>query len=462
MMNTAVLLSAPEWAQATFGEARLGDQRRTKRVVRMGTLMATQSDVSLPRMMKSEAELKGAYRLLETPDVTYEALMRPHVQQTQQQASSHRRVLLIQDTTDLNYSHHPTTTGLGPLKNQKQHGMLLQTVLAVDPQESQILGIMHQEPFLRKLAPEQETRAQRLKRERESHVWERSVAAIGRPPEGVEWIHVGDRGSDIFTFFETCLACGTHFLTRVAQDRCVEGEDDDEQIGRLKERIRRLPASHKQVLDLPATADRPARVATLSITWQAVSIQPPQKGASLTGQPVKAWVVRVWEETPADGVEPLEWILLTSVPVQTVEQAWERVDWYRARWMVEDYHQGLKTGCSIEERQLQTYDGLRRLLGILAPIAVRLLQLRAASRVSPELPASQTMPNEVVQVVAYLAKVPAASLSTLQCWHTIAGQGGYLGRRGDGPPGWKTLWYGWFHIQTLLQGIRLASCLPSP
>jgi hypothetical protein len=167
--------------------------------------------------MKSKAELKAAYRLLETPDVTYEALMHPHVQQTQQQAGSHRRVLLIQDTTDLNYSHHPTTTGLGPLKNQKQHGMLLQTVLAVDPQASQILGIMHQEPFLRKLAPEQETRAQRLKRERESQVWERSVTQIGFAPEGVEWIHVGDRGGDIFTFFEACLAQRTHFLVRAAR-----------------------------------------------------------------------------------------------------------------------------------------------------------------------------------------------------------------------------------------------------
>ena len=155
----------------------------------------------------------------------------------------------------------------------------------------------------------------------------------------------------------------------------------------------------------------------------------------------------------------MEWILLTSVPIQTVEQAWERVDWYRARWIVEDYHQCLKTGCSIEERQLQTYDGLRRLLGFLAPQAVRLLQLRAASRANPELPASQTMPDEVVQVVAYLAKVPVASLSTKQCWYTIAGQGGYLGRSGDGPPGWKTLWYGWSYVQTLLQGIHLASRL---
>jgi len=458
-VNNGALLSAEAWAQATFGDTRLLDSRRSKRAVRVATLMATHSDVSLPRMMKSKADLKATYRLLETPDVSYEELMRPHLQQTHEQAHCHRRVLLIQDTTDLNYSHHPTTTGLGPLNNSRQHGMLLQTVLAVDAQDGQVFGIMHQEPFLRKLAPKSETRAQRLKRERESQVWERSVGSIGQPPEGVEWIHVGDRGSDIFTFFEACLAHKTHFLVRVAQNRLVQSEEEDEQIGRLKESIRRLPAHQKQDRDLPATADRPARSATLSVAWQAVSIQPPKQGASTTGQPIAAWVVRVWEEAPPEGEEPLEWILLTSVPVQTVEQAWERVDWYRRRWIVEDYHQGLKTGCRIEERQLQTYEGLRRLLGLLAPVAVRLLQLRVAARSNPEQPASQTMPNEVVQLIAYLAKIPAAQLTTQQCWYTIAGQGGYLGRKGDGPPGWKTLWYGWFHVQTLLQGIHLASHL---
>jgi hypothetical protein len=456
-MTNGLLLSACEWAQMTFGEVRLGDQRRTKRVVQMASLMAMQSDVSLPRMMKSKAELKGSYRLLETADVSYEALIRPHLEQTQQEAQTRKRVLLIQDTTDLNYSHHPKTTGLGPLKNQKQHGMLLQTVLAVDAQDKAILGIMHQEPFLRQLAPEHETRAQRLKRERESQVWEHCVEEVGVPPPGVDWIHVGDRGSDIFTFFETCLAQGTHFLLRVAQDRSIE--DEDEQIGRLKESIRAKAAEQKKELELPASADRAARTATLSIAWQPVSIQPPQKGASLYGQPISAWVVRVWEENPPEGVEPLEWILLTSVPVESVAQAWERVDWYRARWTVEDYHQCLKTGCRIEERQLQTYEGLRRLLGILAPIAVRLLQLRAAARSTPDLPATQTMPKELVVLIAYLAHLDASTLSTQQCWYALASQGGYLARAGDGPPGWKTLWYGWLHVQTLLQGVRLASLL---
>jgi hypothetical protein len=147
------------------------------------------------------------------------------------------------------------------------------------------------------------------------------------------------------------------------------------------------------------------------------------------------------------------------MPIQTVEQAWQRVDWYRARWIVEDYHQGLKTGCRIEQRQLQSYEGLHRLLGLLAPNAVRLLQLRAAARHTPELPASQVLPAEVVQVVAALAQVPATGLTSQQCWHSIARYGGYLARKGDGPPGWKTLWKGWFYIQALLEGVHLAARL---
>jgi hypothetical protein len=135
------------------------------------------------------------------------------------------------------------------------------------------------------------------------------------------------------------------------------------------------------------------------------------------------------------------------------------VDWYRARWIVEDYHQGLKTGCRIEQRQLQSYDSLRRLLGLLAPTAVRLLQLRAAARQQSEQPATQVLPTDVVQVVAALAQLPAAELTTQQCWYTIARYGGYLGRRGDGPPGWKTLWKGWFYIQALLEGVHLAARL---
>ena len=186
---------------------------------------------------------------------------------------------------------------------------------------------------------------------------------------------------------------------------------------------------------------------------------PPQNQQAGPLRPLVVWVIRVWEPSPPEGVEALEWVLLTSVPTATLVQAWKRVDWYRARWIVEDYHQGLKTGCRIEERQVQSYEALRRLLGFLAPAAVRLLQLRAVARETPERLASEFLPTDLVQVVALLAKVPAAELTAQQCWYAIARRGGYLRRRSSGPPGWKTLWKGWFYIQTLLEGVHLATRL---
>jgi Transposase Tn5 dimerisation domain len=205
--------------------------------------------------------------------------------------------------------------------------------------------------------------------------------------------------------------------------------------------------------------DHPARTARLSISLRAATLRPPAH--SRHKPPLSVWIIRVWEADPPPEVdEPLEWILLTSMPTLTVADAWERVEWYTCRWVVEDYHQCLKTGCSLEQRHLQTYDGLVRLLGFLALIAVRLLQLRELARLEPERLATEALPRDLVRVVAQLADVPAEALTLGSFWRTVALQGGHQGRKGDGPPGWKTLWRGWLDIQLLLEGVHLASRLP--
>lgn len=479
LMNPSILLSAHSWADYTFGDVRLGDVRRTSRAIEIASAIAQHPAASLPAQMPDEAALEGAYRFLQTPDVTYEQLIKPHVEQTRAQAREHQQVLLIQDTTSIDYQQHPTTTGLGPIDNGSHHGYLLQSVLAVAPESREVLGLMHQESFLRQPAPKGETRRQREQRERESQVWERSVQAIGTPPDGVQWIHVGDRYSDIFSFLSLCRQQQSDFVVRAAQDRCVDllVEQADAPVpprshhprrGRqqatpkpqhLLEVVRGWSAVGEQEVKLDATKQTKARVARVVISFGCLRLLPPQNQQASPLRPLVVWVVRVWEPEPPEGVEGLEWVLLTSVPTATLVQAWERVDWYRARWIVEDYHQGLKTGCSIELRQLQSYEALRRLLGLLAPTAVRLLQLRAVARETPERLASEILPIDLVQVVALVAKVPAAELTAQQCWEAIARCGGYLRRRSSGPPGWKTLWTGWFYIQTLLEGVHLATRL---
>ncbi len=479
MMNPSTILSALQWAEDTFGSVHLGDVRRTKRAVAIACAIAQEPAASLPAQLPDEAALEATYRFLHTPDVTYEQLIAPHIAQTRAEASKQQQVLLIQDTTEVDYQQHPTTTGLGPIGNGSHHGYLLQSVLAVVPESREVLGLMHQEPFLRQPAPKGETKRQRAQRERESQVWERSVQAIGTPPDGVQWIHVGDRYSDMFSFLSQCRQQQCDFVVRAAQDRCVDvlveqanapvpprshhrrraGQPAAAQPQHLFEVVRGWSAVGEQDVHLEATKQTKARVAHVVLSFGCLRLLPPEHQQVSQGRPLVVWVIRVWEPEPPEGVEALEWILLTSVPTATLAQAWQRVDWYRARWIVEDYHQGLKTGCSIEERHLQSYEALRRLLGLLAPTAVRLLQLRAVARETPERLASEILPTDLVQVVALLAKVPAAALTAQQCWFAIARCGGYLRRRSSGPPGWKTLWKGWFYVQTLLEGVHLATRL---
>lgn len=168
------------------------------------------------------------------------------------------------------------------------------------------------------------------------------------------------------------------------------------------------------------------------------------------------WLIRVWEENAPEGEEPLEWLRLTSVPTTTLEEAWEHVDWYRHRWLVEDDHHCLKSGCRIEQRQRQTVDGLTRLLGLLSPLAVRLLQVRAGARDDPERRAYQVIEPLMLTVVAERSGHSSASMTLGAFWTEVARMGGYLARHRDGPPGWRTIWKGWLSLQALLEGVHLA------
>jgi len=317
---------------------------------------------------------------------------------------------------------------------------------------------------VREPAPKGETQAQRKKRLRESQIWERSLQQIGPVPEQQTWIAVGDRGSDIYTFWQTCQQLGYDCVVRVAQDRRVRldkgPEAEDQEIQRLKTLARSLPPQDGRILHVPAQRQRPARDAFVQISWQEVRIQPPLNGAVLSKTEVKAWMVRVWELEPPDGGEALEWILVTTMPVVNQENAWERVKWYKWRWLLEDFHKVLKTGCGIEVRRKQTVRGMWNLLGILTPMAMRLLWLRQTAQTAPDTPATAVVSQEVIAVVTQLDHRPGVTLTANDLWRTIASFGGYLNRKSDGPPGWQTECSGWLYVQTVLQGVHLAMRFP--
>jgi hypothetical protein len=454
-MNTQELLDPKSWAERTFGSVQLHDMRRTRRAVKAATNLAENPLGSLPAQMHTWKETKALYRWLDEPDVTFAALMQPHFQQTREQATSAPVVLLVQDTTDIDLSHRRKISGVGQIGNERGRGFFVQTVLAVRPQTREVLGCMAQEPFVRVPAPEGEQRYQRRQREeRETDVWMRQVHAIGTPESGSMWVHVGDRGADMFPFFQACRSAQTQFLVRAAQNRRVQ--ESEEEITYSLTQARSWPSQASRVLELPARHGHQKRSAQLQLAFGQMTLLPPRHEPRASKEPLTVWVIRVWEEQAPEGEEPLEWVLLTSVPTTTLEEAWERVDWYRHRWLVEDYHQCLKSGCRIEERQLQTVDGLIRLLGLLSPLAVRLLQVRACAREDPERPAYEVIEPLMLAVLAERTGGSPLSMTLGTFWIEVARMGGYLARSHDGPPGWRTIWKGWLSLQTLLEGAHLA------
>ncbi len=454
-MNTPDLLDPKSWAERTFGGVQLHDMRRTRRAVQAATNLAENPLGSLPAQMHTWKETKALYRLLDEPDVTFAALMQPHLQQTREQALSSPVVLLVQDTTTVDLSHRRKISGVGQIGNERGRGFFVQTVLAVHPQTREVLGCMAQEPFVRIPAPQGEQRYQRRKREaRETDVWIRQVQSIGTPESASMWVHVGDRGADMFPFFQACQATQTHFLVRAAQNRCVE--ESEEELTHALDRARSWPSQASRPFEVPARHGHKGRSTQLQVAFGQMTLLPPRHEPRASKEPLTVWVIRVWEEQTPEGEEPLEWILLTSVPTTTLEQAWERVDWYQHRWLVEDYHQCLKSGCRIEQRQLQTVDGLIRLLGLLSPLAVRLLQIRAFARSEPERPAHEIVEPLMLAVVAQRSGHSPATMTIGSFWTEVARLGGYLARSHDGPPGWRTIWKGWLSLQTFLEGVHFA------
>lgn len=488
------ILSAQDWARREFGSAELGDERLTRRTVRVAAAMAADPEASIPRQNKLWKATKGAYRLFDHRRSTYQAMIRPHWQQTRQAAGTcDGVVLMIRDTTDLDYTSHPATAGLGrfgkgPIWESGQ-GMLLHNVLAVVPPEGEpdppeVLGLAWGKLWCRGPAePDQELRRRRNKFKKpagtESQRWIDAVEQIGPPPAaagGVTWVHVGDREADIFDLYEQCTSApGLGFLVRQTQPRnAVPGHEvapepvaSKHRPGRsLAEVARSMPALARRTLRVAGKGNRAPREAKLRVAGGPVTVYSPWHD-SRTARPLRLWAARVWEVDASEGVEPIEWILLTSLPVDDAADASRVASWYAPRWTVEEYHKCLKSGCKVQERQLESAERLRPLVGMLSVVAVRLLQLKHQARATPHQPAAlRCVPRaQVHTLAAYLKKnvrpdVRVARLTVRQFVHEVAKLGGFVGRKGDGEPGWQTLWRGWHELELMAIGYDLATKSP--
>ncbi len=446
------------WAERQWGEVNLGDKRLTQRAVELGARMAAHPQASLPEQAQSHSMLVGGYRLMNNQRVSLEKLLSEVYTMTRAAAEQQALVLLIHDTTELDFTDHEQTRGLGPIGDGRGRGLLLHSMLAVVPATQQVLGLAHSQAVLREATA---GKRKEQRRTAEAQLWEVAAHAMGKPPAGSVWVNVSDRGSDGFEYMSACLEEATHFVVRAKANRLLNPSNaavDKKQEG-LLDHVRQLPAQPGSGYDVSvdATPTQAARTAHIVLAWDALTIPPPVKPRRrhATHAPISTWVVRAWEPNPPQGAKPVEWVLITSWPVHTLSDATRIVDWYTCRWLCEDYHQCLKTGCRVEDTQLDDGADIQRLLGFKIPIAVRLLQLRQLVRIAPDQLAQKLIDPLLVKIAAHSQNRDAASMTMNQFWINVAKTGGYQGRRSDGPPGWRTLWAGWCHINDLATGARL-------
>jgi len=182
--------------------------------------------------------------------------------------------------------------------------------------------------------------------------------------------------------------------------------------------------------------------------------KPHRRGKPRPG-PIRCWAVRVHEIDPPAGAEPVEWVILTDEPVADLSAALTVAFWYACRWLIEEYHKCLKSGCRVEARQLEDAGRLAPLVGVLGVVAVRLLQLKHRARTDPDAPARSVVPERSVKTLAAKLALPEG-MTARQFWRGTAQLGGFLGRKGDGDPGWQTLWRGWQQLELLTEGAELA------
>jgi hypothetical protein len=442
-----------------FGAVDLGDQRRTARLIESAARIAGHPEKPFNQVFNWN-DLRGFYRLCHQETATLQALQEPHWQLTRQEMAQQALVLILHDTSEMDFTEHTALQGAGPIGDGNGRGFLQHNSLAVIPEPKQVLGLAYQQWYTRQEAPKNEHTSKRKRRKRESQLWLRGIEATGRPPQGCRWVDVGDRGADIYEAMVAAQAQGHDFLFRVTQNRQVWVTPERAKLTTLRDYACSLASQGRDLVDIPGRGGRAARQAEVALAAAPVWIPAPSGTRQRAAQPVvAAWVVRIWEPNPPPGVEGLEWILLTSVPTQTLEALRERRDWYACRWMIEVFHDIEKNGCSEEGRRFETAERMAACLAILSVVAVRIFQLRTALESQPDEPAEQVATHEEIHVLRRFLKYASGPLTVRDFVRGVARLGGFLGRKNDGNPGVKTLWRGYQRLQDLLLGYQLR--LPS-
>lgn len=428
------------WAQEELAGAEFGDRRLSARAASLLDTLGAKPTLSIPAAARGWAETQAAYRFFDHEQVSAQSVLAPHTERTLERARAQRVVLAIQDTTELDFTGKDDIEGLGPLTYAAQRGLHLHPTFLVTP-ERVPLGVFDAWLWARDPETFAQSTAHLPIEDKESVRWlegyQRLGEVAGELPE-TRLVYLADREADIYELFVAATDSPVELLVRANHDRALLGQ------GHLRERLAAAPALGSVTFALPKAAHRPMRTVTQSLRAARVAIRAPHGKAGLA--PSVTLTALLAEETePPAGTAPVQWLLLTTLPVECFEQAIELLQWYLCRWEIELLFKVLKSGCEVEKLQLQNLSRLEPAIALYLIIAWRVMLLRMTARHCPELPCDVVFETEewhAIYIVSQRTPPPDRPPPLDTIVRMLAGFGGFLNRKHDGPPGNKSIWIG--------------------
>ena len=468
-MDIARSLVPRDWAEEEFFGCKLPDARLQSRLYSLARDFYARPTANITQACTSRAKVKAAYRFLDHEMTTMDTLFQPHYRATEARVKQERIVLAVQDTTSINYTAHAATQDIGPISTTVDgpQGLHLHSTLAFNTAGTP-LGFLDTQCWARDPADFGKKKRRHLEpiENKESFKWLKSFRAVAevqaRCPN-TTLVSVGDREADIYEVFAEAVkdVNGPKLLVRAKTNRKLQDEQE-----LLWETVQKHSVDGIQLLKLPRQGSRAAREAKLDVRYVAVTLAPTKKSG---GVPIPVWAVLAQEQNAPEGVTPLEWMLLTTMPVTNIEQAIEKLKWYALRWGIEVLHRTLKSGCRIEQRQLGNADRIEACLAIDMVVAWRIYYLNKLGREVPESPCTVYFEEaewKALMVFTDKNPIPPDNPPTLrEATRRIAGLGGFQGRKCDGEPGTQTLWLGLQRLDDIVAMWRVmvyATQMPVP
>jgi hypothetical protein len=447
------------WAVRELIGAEFGDARLTDRLIAFVEAAAAHPEAGIPEAC-GKAGSKAAYRFFQNKRVEPDKILAPHAQRTVQRAKEFAVVLAPQDTTTFSFQSHPTTRGLGYVTTDPDSlGFLMHSVMLVSP-EGTPLGVLDEQMWSRdsKDYGKSEQRRQRKIEDKESMRWLSGVAAVEKALVDHPCVVViGDQESDIFELFAAPRKENVHLLVRACRSsRRVQHEDRY-----LENALKNSPPRGQFSLELPRADDRPSRTAVLTLRWMTLLVSPPSNQRPRSKHPPQSLqFLLAEEEHPPQGQKRVRWLLATTLPIENWEDAIRLLSWYTYRWRIERFHYVLKSGCRIEHLQLEVAERLQCAVACYSIVAMRLMWLTYESRKHPDRSCDDILATHEWQSlharVHPQATIPREPPNLHDAVRMIAKLGGFLGRKGDGEPGLKTLWRGMRRLEDISIAWQLA------